>query len=512
MPSTSVFTGGTIHTGRIDDRADWVLVQGDTIAAIGEGEPPSAHRTIDLDGGVLIPALRDAHVHLPATGLYEEGMDLRGVGAAGAILARFRERAASGEILFAGNFEEPLDRAITRADLDAAVGTRPALLARADLHSCIVSSALFERLDLDGVEGADRDAAGAPTGYLRERAAAEAWKWFDETLPPRQQRTALLRAVDLAYSRGVAETHEMFVVEWRGWSGVELLLDTLEAVALNVPVYLATDDVERVDEMGLGRIGGDWFLDGSFGSHTAWLEEPYVDPPPAGSSPTGTAYRSDAEVYSLFRGAQERGMQVGVHAIGDAAISQALRCWDRVASEVGVAAVRACGHRIEHFECARDDHVETAARLGLCASVQPAFDRFWGGGKGMYAARIGAERAATMNRFRTMSDKSLVIGGGSDSTVTPLDPFLQMAALRQHSAPEQSLDPAHALGVMTRGVASLAAREGKRGVIEVGARAEFALLDRDPLAVDVDELLQTEVLGTWVAGLRVWPKQQAEAA
>ncbi|MDP9223619.1 MAG: amidohydrolase family protein, partial [Actinomycetota bacterium] len=208
--------------------------------------------------------------------------------------------------------------------------------------------------------------------------------------------------------------------------------------------------------------------------------------------------------------AQYRGMQVGVHAIGDAAIEQAIRTWEGVAGEVGVEEVRRRRHRIEHFECAGDDHIARASRLGLCASVQPAFDRYWGGEGGLYADRIGRERAAVMNRFGSMIGAGLSLGGGSDSTVTPLDPFLQMAALRDHHIPGESLDPPAALAAMTSGVAALAPDEGNRGSIAAGQWADFALLDRNPLEVGPDDLLRTEVLGTWIGGRRVWPESEAE--
>lgn len=509
--TTTVLHGGTIRTGGRDEAHDWVLVDDDIVAALGTGDAPAADRTVDLDGGVLIPALRDGHVHLPATGLYASGMDFRDQGSAAAVVAAFRDRAATGEILFGGNFEE-LDAPLTRHELDAAVGDRPALLARADMHSCIVSSTLLDQLALEEVEGVDRDADSAPTGFLREQAASEAWKWFDASLTAEQQRAAVLTAVDIAYSRGIAEVHEMFVVEWRGWESAERFLATIANVALNVPVYLGTDDVDRVHEMGFRRIGGDWFLDGSFGSHTAWMREPFTSRPPSGSSDRGISYRTNEQVAHLFRRAQGKGMQVGVHAIGDAAIDQAVRAWGLVAEEFGVDAVRRSHHRIEHFECSGDVNLDAAAHLGLAASVQPAFDAFWGGPKGLYSERIGWDRARSMNRFRSMIRAGITIGGGSDSTVTPLDPFLQMDALRRHHVEEERLDAHAALWVMTRGVSRLAPAEGNRGAIETGAWAEFALVDRDPLTVEEDELVKTEVLGTWVRGQRVWPRSEAETA
>jgi hypothetical protein len=506
---SALFRGGRVLTP--GGYAGWVLVEDGTIVATGAaGDEPDATRAVDLDGGFLLPAFCDAHAHLPATGLYAAGMDFRGERSAAAILDAFAERAADpAAILFGGNFEDPLDQALTAALLDGAVGDRPALLARADMHSCVVSSALLSQLDVEGLEGVDVE-DGAPTGYLREQAAGEAWRWFDSSLPREQQKGAIRAAVELAYSKGVTSIHEMYVVEWRGWDSLDVFREAVADAALQVVLYVATDEVSRVRDMGLPRIGGDWFLDGSFGSHTAWLSAPYTSAPPEGSPSNGISYRDDADLIELFREAQTSALQVGVHAIGDAAIEQAISTWEKVAAETGEDAVRARGHRIEHFECASDDHIERAARLGLRASVQPAFDHYWGGTDGLYARRIGEERAREMNRFGTMTARGLRLGAGSDSTVTPLDPFLQMASLRGHHVDGERLDAAAALEMHTVGSRAMALDESA-GVIAAGQAADLVLVDRDPLSARVDELQATEGAATWVGGTRVWPPDEAEA-
>jgi predicted amidohydrolase YtcJ len=500
----------TLFTGHIrtlvgDAVDDWLLVDDGTVVATGpRDDAPTADRVVDLEGATVVPGFCDAHVHLPATGLYAAGLDFRGETSAARIIAAFAERAGSqSSVLFGGNFEDPLDEPLTRHELDRAVGDRPALLARADMHSCIVSTTLLDRLDLGDLEGVDRDDAGRPTGYLRERASAAAWSWFDANLSAAEQRAAVLAAVQAAYSKGVTTVHEMFVVEWRGWSSLETFLDTVDGVELDVVVYAATADVERVAKMGLERVGGDFFLDGSFGSHTAWLTEAYAGAPPSGSSATGTSYRTDAELLEFFSAAQAAGMQAGVHAIGDAAIEQAIATWEAVAAHAGADAVRALGHRIEHFECASDNHMRRGSRLGLRASVQPAFDRLWGGSDGLYARRMGAERAAQMNRFRSMLDAGMVVGAGSDSTVTPLDPLLQMASLREHHVAAERLDAAAALRLHTAGGHQLSG-DRSRGALEAGTRADLAILDRDPVAATTEELLATRVLATWIAGESVY--------
>lgn len=509
-----LFTGGPIIRLPGAGLADWLLVTHEHVEAIGTGEPPRADRMIDLAGGTLLPAFCDAHVHLPATGLYELGLDFRGERSAAAILDAFgsRARGDGDAILFGGNFEDPLDAPLTRIELDEAVGARAALLARADMHSCVVSTALLDHLDIAGLEGVDVDERGNPTGYLREKAASEAWGWFDRTLPAEQQKAAVRAAIRKAYSKGIASVHEMFVVEWRGWASLEVFLDAISDAALDIVTYVGTTEVDRVKDIGFDHVGGDLFLDGSFGSHTAWMADGYVAEPPQGSPPNGIAYRTDEELLEVFMRAQDLGMQCGVHAIGDAAIEQAIATWEKVADKVGIDAVRDLGHRIEHFECAWDDHLKRAAALGLRASVQPAFDHYWGGEHGLYAERIGWDVARNMNRFASMLNAGLLVGAGSDSTVTPMDPFLQLAALRDHHIPDEQLGRIEALRLHTTGARALAEGPSLAGSLEPTAPADLVWLDRDPAECSVDDLIGTEVLGTWVLGQRVWPAADAETA
>lgn len=506
-----LFRNCTAHRLPSAATARWLLVEGGSFAAIGGGGEPQADRVVDLNGAHVYPAFVDAHVHLPATGLYAAGMDFRGERSRAAILDSFRTRTADrGALLFGGNFED-LDEPLTRTDLDGAVGDRPALLARADMHSSVVSSALLDQLDLTAIEGVDKDESGTPTGYLREQAAAAAWTWFDRNLPEQQVRDAVRTAVKLAYSKGITSVHEMHVVEWRGWASWDTLAEAIADMALVVVPYIATTEVERIKAMGLDRIGGDYFLDGSFGSHTAWLREPYRSPPPSGSSSTGISYRDDEGLYDFFLEAQKADLQVGVHAIGDAAIEQAISTWERVSGVLGVHEVRRKGHRIEHFECSSDDHLERARVLGLRASVQPAFDLYWGGPDGLYAERMGWDRAREMNRFGTMLENALVVGAGSDSTVTPLDPFVQMKAMRAHHLKDERLGRTLAIKIHTMGSRALAFGPGIDGTLEPGAVADLVALDRDLAETEVDDLTSTEVLGTWAAGTQVWPPDAAES-
>jgi predicted amidohydrolase YtcJ len=177
--------------------------------------------------------------------------------------------------------------------------------------------------------------------------------------------------------------------------------------------------------------------------------------------------------------------------IGDAAIEQSLRVWERVYHSLDSRNrrhFRARRHRLEHFEMASPDQVERAAALGLAISIQPAFDALWGGPGRLYELRLGEERSWAMNPFATLVSRGLEVGAGSDSPVAPLDPMLAVWALEQHHDPSQRMSREQAVRLHTVGAARLAHLE-KKGRLEPGSAADLAAYEEDPLEVpDVREL------------------------
>jgi predicted amidohydrolase YtcJ len=176
-----------------------------------------------------------------------------------------------------------------------------------------------------------------------------------------------------------------------------------------------------------------------------------------------------------------------MHAIGERAIEQVLRAWERIYRSLDSRErrhFRARRHRIEHFEMPTDAQVERAAMLGLAVSVQPTFDLHWGNEGQLYEQRVGTDRAWAMNPFRTMLDRGVVLGVGSDAPVVPLDPWLSVHALEHHHDPAQRLTRREAIQAHTAGSARLAHHEEKKGILEPGMHADFAAYDADPFDSD----------------------------
>jgi predicted amidohydrolase YtcJ len=234
-------------------------------------------------------------------------------------------------------------------------------------------------------------------------------------------------------------------------------------------------------ERGFPAIGGDLPVDGSIGARTAALVHPYED-----GQEDGALYHDDDAMAEFFHAAHNAGLQVGVHAIGDRAIEQVLGTWERVYLALDSRErrhFRARRHRIEHFVLPSGDQIERTAMLGLAVSVQPSFDRLWGQGGGMYEERLGPARAMAAHPIRTMLERGIEVGVGSDSPITPLDPMLAIAALEEHHEPTQRLTRLEALKLHRVGSARLGRQDGKKGALEPGWHADFAAYDADPLDI-----------------------------
>lgn len=477
--ATRVHTLGHLGAG------EWLLIDGRHVERVGSGEPPIADRTVDLPGATIIPGFVDTHVHLTGTGLSEVGIPIERARSAEELLGLVAEELTHGptRILAHGydetQWHDPTLPAL--ADMDELADV-PFVLVRADGHLSLGNTPAIRESRAEEFDGVDRDPDGRLTGIVRRDANAALQRWFHETLSDHELRELHLEAAALATSRGITCVHEMAIPQARGRRDAEVLLSHRSQLPVEVVVYMADLDIPYVMGLGLETIGGDLSLDGSIGARTAALSRPYVDGDGAGAS-----YVDSDDLAEFFHNAHLAGLQVAVHAIGDAAIEQALSVWERVYRTLDSRRrrhFRARRHRVEHFEMPSVDQIERAAALGLAISVQPAFDAEWGHPGAMYERRLGEERAASMNPFGTLMARGLEVGAGSDSPVTALDPMYGLWAFETHHDAAQRPSRVQALRAFTVGSARLAHLEDKKGRLEPGMQADFAAYEKDPLAVD----------------------------
>ncbi|WP_256107131.1 amidohydrolase [Streptomyces sp. ODS05-4] len=489
---TVLLRGGEVHSPA-DPFATAMVVERGHIAWVGSEGAADAFATgvdevVDLEGALVTPAFTDAHVHTTATGLALTGLDLSGAATLAEALERVRAYAAArpGDRVLLGHGWDasrwPEGRPPTRARLDEAAGGRPLYLPRIDVHSAVATTALLDLVPgVTALAGYHPDAPLTGAAHHAVRAAAHA------AVTPARRAEAQRAALAHAASRGIGTVHECGGPDISDEDDFTALLALArERPGPRVVGYWAeavggAQDAARVRELGAAGAAGDLFADGSLGSRTACLHEPYADAPGAGA-----AHLDAAAVAAHVAACTEAGLQAGFHAIGDAALAAVTEGVRRAAETVGLARIRAARHRVEHAEMLTPETIAAFAELGLTASVQPAFDAAWGGADGMYAQRLGAERARTLNPFAALLRAGVPLAFGSDSPVTPLDPWGTVRAAAFHRTPEHRISVRAAFTAHTRGGWRATGRDDA-GVLVPGAPADYALWQTGELLVQAPD-------------------------
>lgn len=452
---------------------------GDDTAAMAYADDA---RIVDLDGALVTPAFVDAHVHLTATGLALTGLDLTGARGAIDVLDQVAEhvRRHPGRAVLGHGWDETTwtDAHIpSRAELDRASGGLPVYLTRVDVHSALASSALRESCaDLALEPGFDTDGPLSRDAHHRVRLVALAG------ISTEHRDAAQVAALRRAAAVGIASVHEM------AGPSISSADDLVAALALGrqaeqpevIGYWGELDAHDEAQRLGAHGAAGDLSVDGAIGSRTACLRQPYADD----ADTSGATYITTEEATEHLATATRRGLTAGFHVIGDGAADIVVHALEAVEREQGAEAVRRAGHRLEHVEMLDDHHRTVLSRLGVVASMQPAFDDFWGGPDRMYVRRLGSERAAGMNDFAGAAASGVVLALGSDAPVTPLDPWGAVAAAMNHRTPGQGISARAAFAAHTRGGRRAAGQQAHQpGILAVDAPATYAVWAPGPLAV-----------------------------
>ncbi len=470
-----------------------IRIEHGVVVEVGAGLPADTDAPI-VDGGGrwVIPGLWDHHVHLGLWSLTRTQIDLSATTCAEDALDRVRAHVATlspddrGLVQGFGHRSAMWPSPPSVAALDAAGGGRPVVLVSGDVHQGWLSSTALDLLGAPRVSGALDEDDWFPV-YGR---------FLDARSRGPQARSAYQDAVDDAHAKGIVGIGDMdFERTWARWP--DRSVTTLRARAATY-----AHDLDEVISAGLRSgdpLGGLAVMgplkiisDGSLNTRTAHCLSPFAD---AGGSdhPRGKQNVSPDELRDLLARATRNGLDVAVHAIGDAALRIAVDAADTTGAH----------GTIEHVQLAQPGEITRMARLGLRASVQPAHlldDRD-------ATAQCWPDRMRRCFVFKEMLDAGVTLAFGSDAPVSPLDPWLTMAAAVHRSAderepwsPEQALTVAEALAASTDG----------QGTTAVGSRGDLVLLDADPLAGPSDSadaaayLRRMPVAATVVAGRLVF--------
>ncbi|MEV1290529.1 amidohydrolase family protein [Micromonospora sp. NPDC049679] len=457
-----------------DPRATALLVRDGRIAWLGpDADAPRADEVIELDGALVTPAFVDAHVHATDTGRSLSGLDLSATRSAVEVLdavAAFAAALPTDAVLLGHGWDESgwVDqRPPDAAELDRAAGGRRVYLSQASIHSALCSAALLAAVPhVVGVAGYD------PSGWLRRDAHHVVREVALGSITARQradfQRAALRRAAAL----GIAAVHEC------GGPGTSDENDFTGLLAMSgdgLPeVYGYWGELlgaAKARDLGAVGAGGDLYADGALGSRTAHLSSGYLD-----GEGCGHGYVTAEQVRDHLLDCAEHGMQGGFHAIGDAAIDTVLSGFAAAAEVLGVDRLRAARHRVEHAEIMSKRLIAGFVEYGIVASMQPAFDRLWGGDGQMYAQRLGVDRSLESNPMGALHAIGVPLAFGSDSPVTPLDPWGSVRAAMWHFNPVQRMSGRAAFAAHSRGGWRAVHLDGE-GALAPGAAATFAVWD-----------------------------------
>jgi predicted amidohydrolase YtcJ len=460
-----------------------MLVADGQVSWLGpDDDAPRADTSVDLDGALVTPAFVDAHVHATNTGLTLTGLDLGPARSSQQLLdavAAHAKTLSDTAVVLGFGWDESTwaDRRLpTTAELDRAAAGRAALLSQASMHSALCSSALLAAAgpELAAEPGYD------PSGWVRRDAHHRVRSVALGSLTQTQRRQAQQATLRHAATLGIAAIHEC---AGPVTSAEDDLVDLMagSGTGQGLPeVYGYWGELMaagKAKELGAVGAGGDLFADGALGARTAHLGESYVD-----DDSRGFGYLTADEVARHVVECTRLGVQGGFHAIGDEALRTVVAGYRAAAVQVGLDRLRAGRHRIEHVEIVDKAIIAALVELGLVASMQPAFDRLWGGDRQMYVQRLGLSRSLESNPMGAMHGVGVALAFGSDSPVTPLDPWGSVRAAVWHHNPVHRMSVRAAFAAHTRG-GWRAVHQDDHGVLAPGAPATFAVWPQPSSAV-----------------------------
>lgn len=537
-----IFTHGNIYTGVVDataslgagKRAEALAVVGDHILAVGTRDEimklkwPET-KVVDLDGRFVMPGFNDAHTHLAGAGLEKMNVNLVG----SRTLDEFRERlrlkceaAAPGEWVIGGGWDEtlwPVKALPTRWDLDEVSGKHPVYLQRVDGHIGVANTRALQLASITVAsrdpEGGkiDRDDSGTPNGILRETAQELAKSAIPKPTHEKRRQAIELALADMA-SHGVTSAQD-----FSQWEDFEIFeeLETDAKLTARISEWLPFEDsLEDLNSkrnshplsdnmLHTGMLKG--FMDGSLGSKTAALLEPYSDDPKNSGLPQYDA----AKLNAMTRERVLAGYQIGFHAIGDKGVQMALDAFADAEKAARDAKVKAADGgsdyrlRIEHAQVTTPPQIQRFKELKVIASMQPNHlltDMNWA------ESRLGPKRAEHSYAWADFLHHGVVLAFGTDYPVEPVTPFrgIYAALTRMSEDGRKSYYPAEKLNIeqtitaYTTGAAFAEFAEKQKGKLAPGMLADFIVLDQDITAALPPKIPETKVLRTVVGGKTVY--------
>ena len=524
---TTIGTNGQIEsfTGLLFDNAGTIV----RIIHAGDKKPrPKKEYQYHLDGKgrVMLPGMIDAHAHVMGMGLAALSLDLSETTSLAQALDKIRTFAAEHPdrpwIVGRGWNQElwQLGRFPTAAELDAVTGNRPVWLERVDGHAGWANTAALKAA---GVTSASKDPAGgkvernadgSPQGVLVDTAM----EYVGASVPALRaddRDVAFATAQQILFKRGVTAVADMgtSIDDWQAYRRA----GDANTLYVRVMAYASgTDQMTLIGGSGpspwlyadrLRLNGVKLYLDGALGSRGAWLKMPYADAP----STSGLPQLSETQLGNLMSRAAMDNFQIAVHAIGDKGNAAAIGA----IADLSATYKGDRRWRIEHAQIVDPKDFTRFGQHGVIASMQPVHQT---SDRTMAEARLGPERLAGAYPWKSLQAAGAKLAFGSDAPVEQADPWAGFAAAISRQGPDsqpaggwqpqERVDRTTALAAYTSGAAYAGFAEKRFGRLAPGLRADFIVVDTDPMTASPEQIRATKVIETWIGGGLVWSAEK----
>ena len=533
-----IINGKVLTIDRDNPLAEAVAIRGESIIAVGTAGKISSliekgkTRVIDARGRLVIPGFNDAHVHFGP--LDPDYIELRYTTDPSVITRKVKEqveKSKPGQLIEGGHWEHEMfiDRQWPAKELiDAVSPDNPVVLSRADGHSVLVNSYVLKKSGITkdtpdpfGGEIQKDPVTGEPTGILKESAERLIKTGAVKTDRTPEEEAARVKqgyllALKEAAEYGVTSVQIPGSADFSAYENLQAEGSLTARIDIGKPLTSDTERLKQYNELKKKYpAASNWirfgylkaFIDGTIGSGTALMHEPFTDNP--GTS--GLSMMPYEEFERMVVAADSMGFQIGVHAIGDKGNNWTLNAYEKALNLNGRRDSR---HRDEHSQTLSQTDIPRFGELGVIASMQPTHCI---SDKKFCEKRIGTERSRGAYAWRSLLNSGAKIAFGTDYQVEPLNPMegLYAAVTRKDRLgeegegwfPEEKLTMEEAIELYTLGAAYAQFMEDRKGIIKPGYLADIVITDRDLLTIQEDQIMKTRVDFTITGGRVVYERR-----
>ena len=451
---------------------------------------------INLQNKCVVPAFGDTHIHFSSFSYFNAGLDCRyanDFNDLGEIINQHICNHKTGKVLLcfgcsAHTVKEK--RLPERLDLDK-ITSHPIMIVKYDGHASVANSALIKKIpaSITQDEGFDKK-----TGWFYHNAFFKVTNHISKSVSPLDVFRNLSYGADALAQKGIHLIHAAEGVGFPMDIDIDITRIAASVLPLEFRIFFQTMNINKVLKRKLPRVGGCFKngLDGCLGSMDAALTAPYSND----IDNFGVLFYSQDEVNQFMKQANRAGLQIAVHAIGDAAIEQAIHGYEAALSDFPREDHR---HIIIHADLMTEKCIEKAAKLGIHIALQTPF-LHWREEPMTYINDILGERSRQLIPLKSMSEAGIIAANGSDAPCTHPDPLFGIYCACNHPNSDESISVIDALRMHTNHAAKLSFDEETRGTLTEGKFADFVVLDQNPLKIPVEQFKNVKIEDLYMKG------------